>query len=92
MSAVPTATNWYLHLASASAEHPKVSLRDITVSTMFVAGKHDILASAEDMRTAADCIVMARGALLLVREPDVAAALGRFARLCMWARPRRGAS
>ena len=48
-----TPVDWYMHLALAAAEHPRVSLRTIRVPSAFVAGKYDILASAKDMRTAA---------------------------------------
>lgn len=51
-----TPTDWYMHLARAAAEHPRVSLRMIKVPTTFVAGKYDILASAQDMETAAERI------------------------------------
>jgi pimeloyl-ACP methyl ester carboxylesterase len=51
-----TPVDWYMHLALAAAEHPRVSLRSIRVPTAFVAGRYDILASAQDMRTAADRI------------------------------------
>lgn len=48
-----TPVDWYMHLALAAAEHPRVSLRSIRVPTAFVGGRYDVLASAEDMRTAA---------------------------------------
>ena len=51
-----TPVDWYMHLARAAAKHPRVSLRSIRVPTTFVAGKHDILASARDMATAAERI------------------------------------
>ena len=51
-----TPVDWYMHLARAAAEHPRVSLRNIKVPTVFVAGKYDILASAKDMATAAERI------------------------------------
>lgn len=51
-----TPVDWYMHLAKAAAEHPRVSLRSIRVPTAFVAGKYDLLASAHDMRTAAERI------------------------------------
>jgi pimeloyl-ACP methyl ester carboxylesterase len=51
-----TPTDWYMHLALHSSLHRRVSLRDISVPTAFVAGKYDLLASAHDMRTAADRI------------------------------------
>jgi len=59
-----TPTQWYMHLALHSSLHGRVSLRDITVPTAFVAGNHDILASAHDMRTAADRIPGATYSLL----------------------------
>lgn len=55
-----TPVDWYMHLALAAAEHPRVSLRRIAVPTTFVAGKYDILASAKDMSTAAERIPGAR--------------------------------
>ena len=48
-----TPVDWYMHLALAAADHPRVSLRHIRVPTTFVAGKYDILASSEDMSRAA---------------------------------------
>jgi len=48
-----TPVEWYMHLALAAAEHPRVSLRHVTVPTAFVAGRYDILASARDMAGAA---------------------------------------
>ena len=51
-----TPVDWYMHLALAAAEHPRVSLRSIRVPTAFVAGRYDILASSQDMRTAAERI------------------------------------
>ena len=51
-----TPVDWYMHLALAAAEHPRVSLRRISVPTAFVGGKFDLLASSEDMATAADRI------------------------------------
>lgn len=51
-----TPVDWYMHLARAAAEHPRVPLSAIRVPTAFVAGKYDVLASAHDMRTAADRI------------------------------------
>ena len=49
-----TPVEWYMHLARAAARHDRVSLRRIRVPAAFVAGSYDILASAADMRTAAD--------------------------------------
>ncbi|GAB2727242.1 alpha/beta fold hydrolase [Nocardioides pakistanensis] len=51
-----TPVDWYMHLALAAAEHPRVSLRSIKVPTAFVAGKYDLLASSMDMATAAERI------------------------------------
>ena len=48
-----TPVEWYMHLAIAAAEHPRVSLRRVSVPTAFVAGRYDVLASARDMATAA---------------------------------------
>ena len=51
-----TPVDWYMHLAVQTSKHLRVSLRDISVPTAFVAGTWDILASAEDMRSAAQRI------------------------------------
>jgi pimeloyl-ACP methyl ester carboxylesterase len=51
-----TPVDWYMHLALAAAEHPRVSLRTLRVPTAFVAGRYDLLASAQDMATAAERI------------------------------------
>jgi len=51
-----TPVDWYMHLAVETSKHVRVSLRDITVPTTFVAGHWDVLASAEDMRTASERI------------------------------------
>lgn len=51
-----TPVDWYMHLALAAAQHPRVSLRHIKVPTAFVAGRYDILASSADMAAAADRI------------------------------------
>lgn len=59
-----TPVDWYMHLARAAATHPRVSLRSIRVPTTFVAGRHDLLASHHDMRTAADRIAGATYLLL----------------------------
>ena len=59
-----TPVDWYMHLARAAAEHPRVSLRSIRVPTTFVAGRYDVLASAHDMRTAAERIPDAAYVLL----------------------------
>lgn len=51
-----TPVDWYLHLAVQTSRHLRVSLKSINVPTAFVAGTWDILASADDMRTAAERI------------------------------------
>jgi pimeloyl-ACP methyl ester carboxylesterase len=51
-----TPIDWYMHLAVTTSKHVRVSLRAIDVPTTFVAGRWDVLASAEDMRTAAERI------------------------------------
>lgn len=51
-----TPVDWYMHLAVTTSRHVRVSLRNIAVPTTFVAGRWDLLASAEDMRTAAERI------------------------------------
>lgn len=51
-----TPVDWYMHLAVQTSQHVRVSLRAIDVPTSFVAGHWDVLASAEDMRTAAERI------------------------------------
>jgi pimeloyl-ACP methyl ester carboxylesterase len=51
-----TPVQWYMHLARAAARHDRVPLDGIRVPAAFVAGSHDILASAEDMRGASDRI------------------------------------
>lgn len=55
-----TPVDWYMHLAVTTSRHVRVSLRDIAVPTTFVAGTHDLLADAADMRSAADRIPGAR--------------------------------
>jgi pimeloyl-ACP methyl ester carboxylesterase len=59
-----TPVDWYMHLARAAAEHPRVSLRTVRVPTTFVAGRRDLLASHHDMRTAAERIPDAAYVLL----------------------------
>jgi pimeloyl-ACP methyl ester carboxylesterase len=49
-----TPVQWYMHLARAAARHDRVRLSRIKVPTVFVAGRFDILASSEDMRTASE--------------------------------------
>jgi pimeloyl-ACP methyl ester carboxylesterase len=51
-----TPVDWYMHLAVTTSKHVRVSLRTIDVPTTFVAGRWDVLASAEDMRTASERI------------------------------------
>ena len=48
-----TPVDWYMHLARAAARHERVRLSQVTVPTVFVGGRFDILASARDMRSAA---------------------------------------
>ena len=49
-----TPVEWYMHLARNAARHDRISLRQVRVPTEFLAGTYDILASAADMRTAAE--------------------------------------
>jgi len=51
-----TPVDWYMHLARAAARHDRISLSRVRVPGVFVAGRYDILASSQDMRTAADRI------------------------------------
>ena len=51
-----TPVDWYMHLAVTTSKHVRVSLREIDVPTTFVAGRWDVLASANDMRTASERI------------------------------------
>jgi pimeloyl-ACP methyl ester carboxylesterase len=51
-----TPIDWYMHLAVTTSRHVRVSLRGIRVPTTFVAGRWDVLASSDDMRTAAERI------------------------------------
>ncbi|MET3960614.1 pimeloyl-ACP methyl ester carboxylesterase [Marmoricola sp. OAE513] len=51
-----TPVEWYMHLAVQTSKHLRISLRNIDVPTSFVAGRWDVLASSEDMRTAAERI------------------------------------
>ncbi|MHB8341844.1 MAG: alpha/beta fold hydrolase [Mycobacteriales bacterium] len=44
---------WYFTLALAAADHPPMDLRFVGVPTTFVAGRHDMLTSAEDILEAA---------------------------------------
>ncbi len=59
-----TPVDWYMHLARAAAEHPRIPLDGIAVPTAFVAGHYDLLASADDMRKAAGRIPQATYSLL----------------------------
>ena len=49
-----TPIEWYFHLALRTSAHGRVSLRRITVPTMFVAGRWDMMAGARHMASAAD--------------------------------------
>jgi pimeloyl-ACP methyl ester carboxylesterase len=51
-----TPVDWYMHMALHTSRHGRVSLSGVSVPTVFVSGTYDILASARDMRTAADRI------------------------------------
>ncbi|MEP7021592.1 MAG: alpha/beta hydrolase [Pseudonocardiales bacterium] len=51
-----TPIEWGMHLARGADQHARVSLSSITVPTTFIAGKHDMLASARDMKRAAERI------------------------------------
>jgi pimeloyl-ACP methyl ester carboxylesterase len=51
-----TPIDWYMHLAVTTSRHVRVSLSGVRVPTTFVAGRWDVLASAEDMRTASERI------------------------------------
>jgi pimeloyl-ACP methyl ester carboxylesterase len=51
-----TPIDWYMQLALATSKHVRVSLRNIAVPTTFVAGRYDVLASSDDMRTASQRI------------------------------------
>jgi pimeloyl-ACP methyl ester carboxylesterase len=71
-----TPVDWYMHLAHAAADHPRVSLRSISVPTTFVAGRWDVLASAGDMLTAAhrladaDYVLLHGSHFLQLEHPD----------------------
>ena len=47
---------WYMHLAISTSRHARVRLSKVTVPAMFVSGKHDLLAGARDMKSAAERI------------------------------------
>lgn len=51
-----TPIEWGMHLARRADEHARVSLSKIAIPTAFIAGKYDLLASARDMKTAAERI------------------------------------
>jgi pimeloyl-ACP methyl ester carboxylesterase len=51
-----TPIEWGMHLARRADEHARVSLSSISIPTTFIAGKYDLLASARDMKTAAERI------------------------------------
>ncbi|MFL6062781.1 MAG: alpha/beta fold hydrolase [Marmoricola sp.] len=51
---IQTPIDWYMHLAVTTSRHLRVSLRAIDVPTTFVAGRWDVLASSQDMCTAAE--------------------------------------
>lgn len=51
-----TPIDWYMHLALATSAHRRVSLSKINVPTSFVAGRWDVLADTNDMRTASERI------------------------------------
>jgi pimeloyl-ACP methyl ester carboxylesterase len=51
-----TPIEWYMHLAIATSEHARVSLRRLRVPVAFVAGRWDVLAGSRDMSSAADRI------------------------------------
>lgn len=51
-----TPIQWGMHLAHRADEHARVSLSKIAVPTAFIAGRYDLLASARDMKTAAQRI------------------------------------
>lgn len=48
-----TPVEWYFHLALATSRHPRISLRDIEVPVVLVAGTWDLLTGARHMATAA---------------------------------------
>ncbi len=48
-----TPLDWYFHLALSTSRHARVSLSNIAVPAVFVAGTFDILAGARDMASAA---------------------------------------
>lgn len=48
-----TPIDWYMHMALHASRHSRVSLREVGVPTVFVAGRFDVLADTGDIRTAA---------------------------------------
>ena len=72
-----TPVDWYFHLGLHASAHLRVSLRNITVPTAFLAGKYDLLADHSDMKSAAARIPEAtyaelRGTHFITMEhPDV---------------------
>lgn len=71
-----TDVDWYFTLAVAAAAHQRVSLRGIGVPTVFIAGKHDVLADHHDLATAAEripeavCHVLPGSHFLQMEHPD----------------------
>jgi pimeloyl-ACP methyl ester carboxylesterase len=49
-----TPIDWYMHLALATARHPRVSLSRVAVPVAMVAATWDVLAGTRDMRSAAE--------------------------------------
>lgn len=48
-----TEPGWFAHLALNTADHARISLSNIRVPTVFIAGTWDILAGSRDVRSAA---------------------------------------
>lgn len=71
-----TPVEWGMHLALVADRHARVSLRSIRVPTTFVAGKHDLLASAHDMGTAAvripeaEYVVLSGSHFIQLEQPE----------------------
>ncbi len=71
-----TPVEWGMHLALVADQHARVSLRSIRVPTTFVAGKHDLLASAHDMGTAAvripeaEYVVLSGSHFIQLEQPE----------------------
>jgi len=55
-----TPFGWYFHLALHTHGHQRISLSQVRVPTMFVAGRWDVLAGAREMRSAAERMENAR--------------------------------